>query len=111
MHTEFFPGRFLQQAAAARTTIPRRGSLTGIRVLVVDDNATNREILTRQLAHWQMDVLTAESGAAALEILETAAQGDTTLERWCWSRKCRRCLSKPLRASELVVALERAGAA
>lgn len=76
--TFWFTAEFPLQTADARTTIPRRASLAGIRALVVDDNATNREILTRQLAHWQMDVLTADSGAAALEVLRAAAQAGTT---------------------------------
>ena len=45
---------------------PRMGSLKDIRVLVVDDNATNRDILTTQMNRWQMRVSTAPHGASAL---------------------------------------------
>lgn len=40
------------------------------RALVVDDNATNREIYRRQLEHWGMEVMTADSGAEALTLLD-----------------------------------------
>ena len=45
------------------------GLLSGTRVLVVDDHATNVRILTRQLQLWGMEVTGADSGAAALEWL------------------------------------------
>lgn len=54
--------------------------LRGLHVLVVDDNATNREILCAQLAAWGMAPVTAASGAAALQLLEQAA-ADQTLPR------------------------------
>jgi len=45
----------------------------GVRVLAVDDNATNREILTSQLANWGFAVATATSGEEALKQLYRAA--------------------------------------
>ena len=43
--------------------------LTDARVLVVDDNHTNREILRQHLEGWRMRVGCAQSGAEALELL------------------------------------------
>jgi signal transduction histidine kinase/DNA-binding response OmpR family regulator/HPt (histidine-containing phosphotransfer) domain-containing protein len=45
----------------------------GVRVLVVDDNQTNRDILQQQLEGWRMRVTCAENGDAALHAMETAA--------------------------------------
>jgi signal transduction histidine kinase/CheY-like chemotaxis protein len=49
-------------------------SLRGIPVLVVDDNATNRRLLAGWLSRWGMRPLLAESGPAAVKILETSAE-------------------------------------
>ena len=43
--------------------------LTGKRLLVVDDNATNRQILTLQALSWGMEIKAAESGLQALNWL------------------------------------------
>ncbi len=50
----------------------RRRSLHGARVLVVDDNETNRTILYHQLSNWGLVVETVESGKLALQSLRTA---------------------------------------
>ncbi len=47
--------------------------LQGLRVLVVDDNATNREILVRQTESWGMSVGAAEDGPSALRLLTSSA--------------------------------------
>jgi two-component system sensor histidine kinase/response regulator len=56
------------------TTAPPRDAdeLTGLRVLVVDDNQTNRMILHDQLEAWGMSVELAESGATALAMMVAA---------------------------------------
>ena len=46
--------------------------LTGLRVLVVDDNATNRRILEEMLTRWGMEPTLAESGSEALTAMEQA---------------------------------------
>jgi PAS domain S-box-containing protein len=52
------------------------GGLAGVRVLVVDDNHTNRLILTEQLGAWGMRLGVAEDGESALRCLQEAAIGD-----------------------------------
>ena len=51
-----------------------RAHLEGLRVLVVDDNATNRVILEQMLTAWSMAATTASSGPQALELLREAAR-------------------------------------
>ncbi|MEY2632005.1 MAG: hypothetical protein RIR00_659, partial [Pseudomonadota bacterium] len=48
---------------------PRQTALTGRRILVVDDNATNRRLLDMLLRDWQCEVLSAEGGVPALALL------------------------------------------
>ena len=49
-------------------------SLRGLKVLVVDDHATNRRILEEVLKSWEMEVELVASGSAAIAALEAAAQ-------------------------------------
>ena len=49
-------------------------SLENLRVLVVDDNPTNRHILQDLLGNWGMKPVLADSGPAALALLQIAAQ-------------------------------------
>jgi PAS domain S-box-containing protein len=44
--------------------------LAGKRILIVDDNATNREIVTRHARSWEMEPVAVELPAAALELVE-----------------------------------------
>ncbi len=48
--------------------------VTGARVLVIDDNPVNREILLEQLRSWGFDCAAAESGAVGLAFLNRAAE-------------------------------------
>ena len=63
----------LKQDADARSVVDRAERLNGLRVLVVDDNATNREILAHQLAGWSMRYSGAADARAALQTLKQAA--------------------------------------
>ena len=51
-------------------------SLADFRMLVVDDNATNRKILSYQLANWNIAHEFAEDGFEALRMVEVAADRD-----------------------------------
>ena len=53
---------------------PRADDLTGLRVLVVDDNRTNRAILRDQLEAWGTAVETVDGGVPALARLQQAAR-------------------------------------
>ena len=53
-------------AAAAE---PRTGDLHDVRVLIVDDNATNRRIFEETTRRWGMQPVIADSGEGALEVL------------------------------------------
>jgi PAS domain S-box-containing protein len=58
--------------AAARE--PKTATIRGVRVLVVDDNATNRRILAETLLHWRMRPTLAGGGREALSALERAQE-------------------------------------
>ncbi|HLJ45426.1 MAG TPA: response regulator [Bryobacteraceae bacterium] len=46
-------------------------SLRGLEVLIVDDNATNRNLLARWFSRWGMEPLLAESGQDALALIDS----------------------------------------
>jgi CheY-like chemotaxis protein len=48
--------------------------LSGVPVLVVDDNATNRLILRETLTKWRMNPVLVDNGLSALEALHTAGE-------------------------------------
>ena len=72
--TFWFTARFRKQPRA-EAFAEQAGvrSLRGLRALVVDDNATNRKILSHQLSSWGMTHDAADSGALALKMLRDAA--------------------------------------
>jgi two-component system sensor histidine kinase/response regulator len=61
----------LQLGEPVPTTVSRT-DLTGLRVLIVDDNATNRRILEQQVNSWRMASTSADGARAALEQLRSA---------------------------------------
>ena len=52
------------------------GDLSGINVLVVDDNQTNREILKIQLQNWQMNVKCADGAEQAFMLMTEAIENN-----------------------------------
>ena len=54
---------------------PARAEIEGLRALVVDDNAVNRDILETQLASWRMTCTAVSGGDDALERLRGAVAG------------------------------------
>jgi len=70
--TFWFTAEFPLQDAAPKV-VARRAVLAGLRALIVDDNATNREILARQLAGWRVECTTATRADEALGALRAAA--------------------------------------
>jgi len=68
-----FHAEFEKQRIAAKSA---RHDLTGLKLLIVDDNATNREILTHYAAAWKMQSASAMNGFEALELLHQAAMED-----------------------------------
>ncbi|MFN2506591.1 MAG: response regulator [Acidimicrobiales bacterium] len=65
---------------ASGMTRPSIGSgLKGRRALVVDDNDTNRHILSRQLASWAMDTVDTATAATALEWLAGGERFDVAV--------------------------------
>ena len=69
-----FTARFGVQAAPARTELSDPSHLSGLPVLVVDDNATNRRILEEVLTNWHMRPAVAESAREALAEMERARE-------------------------------------
>jgi PAS domain S-box-containing protein len=71
--TLHFTARFDRRAGEAAPASPAElARLDGLRVLIVDDNATNRRILEEMLTIWRMTTSTAASGVEALRALEDA---------------------------------------
>jgi signal transduction histidine kinase/CheY-like chemotaxis protein/putative methionine-R-sulfoxide reductase with GAF domain len=75
--TFWFTAQFEKQTGDPKPRRTAAKSLFNLRVLVVDDNATNRQILRHQIFAWKMQKGSAASGFEALKILrEAAAAGE-----------------------------------
>jgi two-component system, sensor histidine kinase and response regulator len=71
--TFFCSLRLRVQTRSVRKPVPAQiEDLHGLRVLVVDDNFTNRLILEEMLKNWRMDPTSVESGALAISAMERA---------------------------------------
>jgi len=72
----FFTGKFaIQQSVTPKEQTLVR-SLNDLRILVVDDNATAREILTTMVANFGVRVDQAGSGESAIALLESVSESD-----------------------------------
>ncbi len=73
---------FTAAEAEAPTRAPFDGSqpqLAGKRLLIVDDNATNREIISRQAQSWGMEAVAFESPSEALALIEAGEHFDVAV--------------------------------
>jgi PAS domain S-box-containing protein len=64
----------LSEQEKQNTNANALGELEKLRVLVVDDNQTNRRILEKMLSNWHMDPTLAEAAGQGLEVLQTALE-------------------------------------
>jgi len=64
--------------AAPKRVIP--GDLSGARILVIDDNAVNRAILTEQMDAWKFDSASASSGEEGLAIMQNIIENNIPLD-------------------------------
>ena len=74
--TFHFTARFATAAPSERAAAPDSASLHDVRILVVDDNATNRRLLEAMLVAWRMDPTLTASAPEALAALRRAQESD-----------------------------------
>jgi two-component system, sensor histidine kinase and response regulator len=72
--TFWFTVRLKKQPTEARIAPGPSADLRELRVLIVDDNETNRKILSRQTSSWGMRSRSTESGPRAIEALRSATE-------------------------------------
>jgi signal transduction histidine kinase/CheY-like chemotaxis protein len=75
-----FTIRLREAAASGLAPSVPRPDLEGIKVLVVDDNGTNREILEKQLFSWGMHCRGAGGGEEALVLLRASASAQAPFD-------------------------------
>jgi CheY-like chemotaxis protein len=68
----WFTARFAKQTGGQHDLSSPQANIYGTRILVVDDNATNREVLKAQLRFWGVRSEEVPDGAAALQALREA---------------------------------------
>ena len=69
-HFNFFI--LLDESLESRKVVPTI-DMHKLNILIVDDNATNREVLTGQLEYWGATIFEADSAKSALEVCESRA--------------------------------------
>jgi signal transduction histidine kinase/DNA-binding response OmpR family regulator/HPt (histidine-containing phosphotransfer) domain-containing protein len=70
--TFWFEVDIIKQSASARREFANDARLDGLRLLVVDDNATNREILEEQTAAWKVDCTSCAGAREAIALMHAA---------------------------------------
>lgn len=78
--TFWFTANFETQPDETLWSQPPVISLDNVRALIVDDNATNRKILSHQLSSWGVIHDEADSGASGLELLRKAKAENRAFE-------------------------------
>jgi len=78
--TFYFTARFGVQAQPERPIVLPSVNLTGLKALVIDDNATNRMILREILTAWGIQVYEAEGGKQAIAELERVKESNSPFE-------------------------------
>ncbi len=63
------------EKSASQQPIPAMKDLVGQKILVVDDNATNRELMDHLLTNWRVEHDLVDSGQAGLDALHDATTG------------------------------------
>ncbi len=75
-----FTCRFDVRPADSSAGLPEQSSWPGVRVLVVDDNATNRRFMRQLLGKWGMRVKLAGQARQAIDLLKVAAEAGRPVE-------------------------------
>lgn len=76
----YFEIPFERAAVIGADSVPFNPELAGMRVLIVDDNPTNREIYAQMCAGWGYRSVTAADGLSALKLMEDATREDDRFE-------------------------------
>jgi two-component system, sensor histidine kinase and response regulator len=71
--TFWFTAKLEKRSQSAQEALRSTIEIAGSRALIVDDNATNREILHYQLLAWKIQNASTSGGAEALQMLREAA--------------------------------------
>jgi two-component system, sensor histidine kinase and response regulator len=74
--TKFWFTVKFEPAGTSAPELPTKDGLRNVRILLVDDNATNRKVLHYQVSAWGMRDSVASSGPAALTLLRKAAASE-----------------------------------
>lgn len=85
----------------ASETMNQVESFKDLRVLIVDDNATNRRVLSTTLLQWGMQVAAFDSASSALENLKFGQQYDLIILDFCMPQMNGGTLSNEIRRSSL----------